>query len=52
MKMKPTIKIVAIMILAGVRLRRLQHHWASQKKIQASIAKKVVQMRHSKTIGN
>ena len=42
---KPTLKAVSIMVLASVRMRRLQTEWAGQKKIQASLARKVEQMR-------
>ena len=42
---KPTLRAVGIMVLASVRMRRLQTEWAGQKKIQASLAKKVEEMR-------
>lgn len=42
---RPRLRAVGVMVLAGVRMQRLQKAWAGQKKIQASLAKKVESMR-------
>lgn len=44
---KPTLKVVAVMVLAQVRMRRMQREWAVQKKLQASLIKKAEQVRRS-----
>lgn len=42
---QPRFRAVGVMVLAGVRMQRLQKAWAGQKKIQASLVKKVESMR-------
>ena len=42
---RPSLRAVGLMIIAGVRMRRLQAEWAVQKKIQASLVKKAEQVR-------
>ena len=42
---RPRFKAVGVMVLAGVRMQRLQKAWAGQKKIQASLVRKVESMR-------
>jgi hypothetical protein len=44
---RPTLKVVAVMVLAQVRMRRMQREWAVQKKLQASLIKKAEQVRRS-----
>lgn len=44
---KPSLKVVALMVVAQVRMRNLQREWAVQKKLQASLVKKAEQVRRS-----
>lgn len=46
-KKKPTLKVVAVMVLAQVRMQRLQREWAVQKRLQASLIKKAEQVRRT-----
>jgi len=52
-KKKPTLKVVGLMIVAQVRMQKMQREWAVQKKLQASLIKKAEQVRRSsrKSIG-
>ncbi|MCJ1398665.1 hypothetical protein MMC11_001866 [Xylographa trunciseda] len=42
---RPSLRAVGLMVIAGVRMRRMQAEWAVQKKMQASLVKKAEQMR-------
>ena len=42
---KLTLKIVGIMVLASVKIKRMQVEWAGQKMIQASLEKNAEQIR-------
>ncbi|KAI9707534.1 MAG: hypothetical protein M1836_000495 [Candelina mexicana] len=42
---RPSLRSVGWMVLASVRMRKMQTNWAGNKKIHASLAKKVEQMR-------
>ncbi|MCJ1378076.1 hypothetical protein MMC17_001172 [Xylographa soralifera] len=42
---RPSLRAVGLMVVAGVRMRKMQAEWAVQKKIQASLVKKAEQMR-------
>ena len=42
---RPSFRAVGFMVVAGIRMKRLQAEWAVQKKIQASLVKKAEQMR-------
>ena len=42
---RPSLRAVGFMVIAGVRMQRMQAEWAAQKKIQASLVKKAEQMR-------
>ncbi|MCJ1432570.1 hypothetical protein MMC27_001927 [Xylographa pallens] len=42
---RPSLRAVGLMVIAGVRMRKMQAEWAVQKKIQASLVKKAEQMR-------
>ncbi|MCJ1308676.1 hypothetical protein MMC25_002330 [Agyrium rufum] len=44
----PKLKTAAIMVIAAIRMRRSMQEWAGQKKIQASLLKKVEQMKQSR----
>ena len=51
-KKRPSLRTVVIIALASVRLQRLRREWAGQKKIQASLMKRVEQKKQSgKSIG-
>ncbi|MCJ1390835.1 hypothetical protein MMC18_003696 [Xylographa bjoerkii] len=42
---RPSLKAVGLMVIAGVRMRKMQAEWAVQKKIQASLVKRAEPMR-------
>ncbi len=42
---RPTIRIVSLMIIAGIRMSKMQKEWAVHKKVQAQIAKKMESLR-------
>ena len=48
---KPTLRTVGLMVVAGIRMQRLQKEWAVQKKVQASLVKKAEGMRREKRRG-
>ena len=48
---KPTLRTVGLMVLAGVRMQRLQKEWAVQNKVQASLVKKAEGMKREKRKG-
>lgn len=42
---RPTIRIVSLMIIAGVRMKKMQKQWAAQKTVQAQLGKKLESLR-------
>ena len=38
---RPTVRTVSLMIIAGIRMKKMQKEWAVQKKVQAQLAKKL-----------
>ena len=44
---KPTLKAVALMVVASVRMQRLRREWAMQRKLQAALVKKAEQVKRS-----
>ena len=36
---RPTLKVVATMVLAGCKMKRMAGEWSQQKKMRASLAK-------------
>ena len=42
---RPSLRAVGLMVIAGVRMRKMQAEWAVQKKIQASLVRKAEQIR-------
>ncbi|MCJ1249520.1 hypothetical protein MMC30_006746 [Trapelia coarctata] len=46
-KKKPTLKVVGLMVVAQLRMQKMQREWAVQKKLQASLIKKAEQVRRT-----
>ncbi len=42
---RPSLRSIGWLVLASVKMKRMQTEWAGSKKIHASLAKKVEQMR-------
>jgi hypothetical protein len=42
---RPSLKVVGHMVVAAVRMQRLQKEWAVHKNLQASLVKKAEQVR-------
>ena len=42
---RPSLKAVGLMIVAGVRLKRLKNEWSVQRKLQATLTKKAAQVK-------
>lgn len=46
---KPSLKAAGLMVLAVIRMSKMQTEWAGQKRLQASLARKAEQVRrHSR----